>query len=579
MVKFLVLIFSLFCFPLCADVKVSAEINKDSYEDEPLKGTITITHDKTQPIDKDSFLLGKSTLAVEFVKDVQIDPLILSIYNFTLPAKREGLYALQNISVKIDGTVYQSPMSSYTVLPKRESIPSPTQPAPQAVPSGPHQSVTAVKPTLRLEATIEGSNSLYPGQRTKLVYRYFFTGDIGLTTETLPLLDAEGFIKIGEKEINDFVQGNISIREITQLVEATVPGKYTLGPSLIEGRAYKEDIPGQPVFTSGKLSSEAPAVVITVLPFPEKDKPASFNGAVGQFTFKTSLLSAPEMAVGDEISLGLIISGKGNLKNITVSDLCCQPGMSGFFRLSDLPPSESIEGDTKTIVAKLRPLNTQIKAIPSIEFSFFNPATSKYVVLHSDPIPISVKAGPSQTEEEPEKAVKSRLKQDVKTMAVPSLIQIESIVPLRSSDLYNRPFGSWWALMFIPFAILLMIYQNHLKDYLEWKKNQKTIVTSDELFQQAFADQKNGKCDFELLKKSFKLALAEANLIPSADVSDKELPEEGLSKEVKVFCAALDEKQFAGSGRYDVGEIRRLSEELMNKIDTAAKPKDQGAPL
>jgi hypothetical protein len=591
------LIFAFLSLPLFAvDVKVAAEIEAGGAENEPLKGTITITHHKQDAVDNNSFILGKNELQAEFVKDVQIspsDPLVLSIYSFTLQGQREGLYALPAISVKVGGAVYQSPMSSYRVQSKRQNgqKPATAVPAPKAASSTPAEpppvpqsvSPTSVKPQLRLEAAIEGSHSLYPGQRTKLVYRYFFSGDIALTKEVLPLLDAEGFIRIGEKEINDSVQGTTSVRQISQVVEAVAPGEYKLGPSLIEGRAYKEDVPGNPVFTSDKLSSEAVPVVITVMPFPEQNKPASFNGAVGQFSFKTALLSSPEMTVGDEISLSLIISGKGNLKNITVPDLCCQPGMSGFFRLSDLPPSEEIEGDTKTIVAKFRPLNSRIKEIPSIEFSFFDPNTSQYTVLHSQPIPVSIKAGTQSVEEPKEEKAAPATKTgtqskepDLKMAPVPSLIQIESIIPLKSCDLLNKPFGSWWALAILPFSILLLIYQSHLKEYLDWKRTQKTITTSKELFQRAFADQNNGKCDFDVLAKSFKLALAEAGLITDADIPDNELPDEGLSKEVKAFWRVVDEKRFAGHGSYDVNELHSLSQELMKKIYVVSPRKDPG---
>lgn len=557
-------LFVFFCLPLCAaDVKVSAEIDPENYDGEPLKGTITITHDKNEPIDTNSFMEGKNTLSAEFIKEVQIspdNPLVLSIYQFTLPAKREGLYALPSISVKVGRKIYQSPMSSYSIKAKRQA---PTaKPVVPTAPQAPTGSSKATKPLLRLEASVDGSKSLYPGQRTRLVYYYFYSGNIGLTAEKLPLLDAEGFIKIGEKEINDYVQGNVSVREISQQVEAVAPGKYTFGPSLIEGHSNSE-----------KLSSEAPPVVLTVMPFPETDKPASFNGAVGQFTFKTSLLSSSDMTLGDEITLGLIISGKGNLKNITVSDLCCQPGMSGFFRLSDIPPAEKIEGDTKTIAAKIRPLNTLIKEVPSLEFSFFDPKSSKYVVLHSESIPITIKPGPSQTEEQaaPSKPQIQQAEQEIKNKPTPAPIQIESIVPLKSCDLYNRPFGTWWALTILPFAILLLLYQKHLKEYLEWKKNQKQIVTSRELFQRAFADQKKGKCDEEMLKASLKMAMEEAGLITSANIKDKELPDEGLGREVKSFFAALDEKRFAGKGSYNVNEIHHLSGELLKKIYALTK--------
>jgi hypothetical protein len=510
----------------------------------------------------------------------------LSIYSFTMPAQKEGLYALPPVSVTIGNKVYHSSMSSYTVEAGKQPEASPSAPPSTPVPQPQESTPTTTPPTsaqtaaaepqLRLEAGIDGKDTLYPGQRTHLIYRYFFSGNIGLTLEELPLLDAEGFIKIGEKEINDSVQGGLSVRVISQQVEARTPGKFSFGPSKIEGVAYKEDTLGRPVATSEKLTSVAPAVTVTVQPFPEKNKPASFNGAVGNFEFKTALQSPSEMNVGDEITLLLEISGQGNLKNVTVPELCCQPGMSGFFRLNDLPPSEEIIGDKKNIVVKFKPLNTQPKAIPALEFSFFDPETSQYTVLHSEPIAISVKPGsqsiqipketPAPDESKPDQ---SKPVPEMKISTTPPLLEIEGIIPLSKRDLYNKPFGSWWTLLFIPLAIMMIIYQSHLKEYLDWQKSQVPVETSEVFFSKAFSNKSQGKLNIENLKQSFKMALVESKVIPSAEISDKELPDEGIGKDVKDYLHLLDEKYFAGNGAYNIEEIFQSSQTLMGKIRNA----------
>lgn len=599
---------------IAQDVTVTSEIDTGKvFENEPFKVNVTVTHDENQTVELTSFHLGKDKVAVELEKEVKISPsfpLLLSIYSFTMPGQKAGLYALPPVSVRVADKTYQSIMTSYTVEAGKKDVSAPAQ-SPQAPPAAapataapadsgqsskepavvPSQAATPAtngqsknppvangKPQLRLEALVDGSNALYPGQRTKLVYRYYFSGEIGLTKEVLPLLDAEGFIKIGEKEITDSVEGGTSIRQISQQVEAVKPGTFTFGPSVIEGRAYTEDVPGSPVFTSDKITSEAAAVVVTVKPFPVQDKPASFNGAVGQFTFKTSLLSPAEMVMGDEVSLLLEITGKGNLKNITISELCCQPGISGFFRLSDIPPTEEIEGDTKKIVAKFRPLNAQIKAIPSIEFSFFDPSTASYTTLNSKPIPITVKPG-SRPAEAAKSIEEPKPKEDDPALKVnqkPAPIEIESIMPLSKSDLHDKLFGNWWSLLIVPFGIALLIYQDHLKSYLTWKEGYVPVVTGNELFQQAFAEQKNGVVHFEKLKQSFKMILEKSGVIPSADIPDKDLPDHGIGKEVKVFLSLLDEKSFAGNGKYDAAEIHRLSDELLARISLVTGTKDKG---
>lgn len=570
---FVLFFFSLGCPLYAQTVQVSAEIETEAYENEPLKGTLSVTHQKQESVDTNSFSLGKKNLPVELVQEVQIapnNPLTLSIYRFYLPAQPQGLYALPTISVHVGRKSYQSPMSSYTVK-RRTEAPSMTTPsASSPVPSTSTSPISpslpdgkAASPVLRLEARVSGSNSLYPGQRTTLAYTYYFSGNIALTTETLPLLDATGFIKIGEKEIKDFSQGALSVREIAQQIEAIKPGTYSFGPSLIEGRAYTEDIPGRPVYAADKLSAEAPPVTITVNPFPKENQPASFNGAVGHYAFAASLLSPATVTEGDEMSVSLKISGTGNLKNVQPPDLCCQPGYSGFFRLSDLPPSEEIEGDTKTIVVKLQPLNPFIQSLPSIEFSFFDPDTASYIVLHSEPIPIHVapsKNVPSATQSGATPAPSSKEPLTPPSTS-PKPIEIETIFSLSKGDLYNKLFGTWWALAILPAGLGWLLYQRNLQKYLEWKKTQIPPVTSQSLFQKAFA--KQGKCHFAALEQALRLALVERGLLSSID---DPLPQEGLCGEVKNFWETLEEKRFGGKENVPIEEVRRASEQLLNKI-------------
>lgn len=582
--KYICCFFLLFSFAVtlyAQNIHITAEIDLEAYENEPLKGTISITHQQQDKVDTNSFSLNKKTLSVELVKEVQIapnNPLILSLYRFQIPAQPQGLYALPPISVRVGGKTYQSSMSSYTVQPRNDSS-SPLPVSPPAAPTihspSPPPSTEPTPPILRLEAKVTGSDSLYPGQHTTLTYIYYFSGNIALTTETLPLLDAKGLVKIGEKEIKDSTQGNISIREISQRVEANKPGTYTFGPSLIEGHAYTETIPGQPVYSSEKLSAKAPPIVITVKPFPKEKQPASFNGAVGNYTFETVLLSPETVTEGDEMSLALKISGTGNLKNIQPPDLCCQPGYSGFFRLSDLPPSEEIAGDTKTIVVKLKPLNTLIQSLPSIEFSFFNPKTAAYTTRHSKPIPIHVNPGKntSAAAETLPTPPPSATKSTVIPNTTPKPIEIETIYSLSSTDLYNKLFGTWWALAIIPLGIGLLIYQHHLQQYLEWKKSQIPPVTSRTLFQKAFSKEKQGKCNFTALEQALRLALVEAGFLPTPN---DPLPSDGLGGEVKNFWTTLEEKRFGGKGKITIEEIHRISGDLLNKIHAAATLKPQG---
>ena len=95
-------------------VQVDAEISP--YEtfsaDKPITGTIMITHDANLKVDEGSFRMGKETITVKPVNQVQMSPeskMVITIYSFELPGKKSGAYDLPPITVNVGGTVYQAP--------------------------------------------------------------------------------------------------------------------------------------------------------------------------------------------------------------------------------------------------------------------------------------------------------------------------------------------------------------------------------------------------------------------------------------------------------------------------------------
>jgi hypothetical protein len=562
------LFFAFAVFSLQAqEVKVSGEIDQEkAYENHPLKGTITITHDENLKVDTRSFLLEGSPLSVELIREVKIspnNPLIISIYRFEIPGQPKGLHVLPEISVSVGGKVYRSPASTYTVegiMPRRGGPTTPAQPS--------------IEATLRLEALVEGKMPLYPGQRVRLVYRYYYTGDIGLTEEELPLLDAKGFLKIGEKEIKDYSEGEKSVREISQEVEAVTPGEFSFGPSIIEGYGYQEDAFGKRTYSTAKLRSEASPVTVIVRPFPNEGKPASFNGAVGKFTFKVALLTPHEMKVGDDISLAVDIGGK-NILEVPLPEICCQPGFSGFFQPSDLPPIGKIQDGVKRFVVQLKPLSDAIKEIPSIEFSSFDPESSKYIVLHSEPIPITVHPSKIPRIEDLDKqqrpASAPTKKEKTAISQKPEAIEIEGNFLLQPEDLHNKIFGNWWALAIIPAGIALLIYQKNMQKDLRRKRSEVKPKSSADLFEEAFRQHPGSSSFYNLLNQAFKLKLVEIGEIASPDVAAENLPQTGLSKEVRAFLCGIEEKRFTGQGDLSPQTLHKQAQDLLERMQRTHK--------
>jgi len=557
----------LFCFlanPLfAAAIDIRAEVEtRELNETTPIKGLITVSHPKNVPIDPASFKMEKAPLSVSLIKEEPMTAtgdLVLSIFSFTLPPKPKGAYSLPSISANVAGKEYRSIPTTYQVnqtnSPSQATIPNSTPKAtPNAAnPADPSQTKApeALKSFLKLEPFIDGPSTLYPGQQTTLGYRYLFNVNLDTQEEKVPLLEAKGLKKIGDKVVKEGENEGISILEISQVVEGDKPGNYSFGPSSIEGIPYVMNASGEKSYGEQKLLSEAPPVLIEVIPFPENDVPASFNGSLGNYTWQVSLKSPGTVKVGDEITLEVNASGKGNLKSLQLPKLCCQPGMSGFFQLSDLPPSAKIDGDVKQFTVAMRPLTDAIKEIPSLEFSSFDPDSKTYTISHSDPIPLTVTAAPSPIQAPSNTSATTNQPanwpQDWNRSRP---IEIIGNYPLSTSDLSSLWFGTWWSLLILPFGFGAMIFQNNLKKELLKKQALQEQENAADLFVEAEKAPLSSSEQCHLLKKAFLARLVEISEISHGDVALEDLSNEGIQGKIKVFLLDIEKLRFTGKVGY-----------------------------
>lgn len=363
----------------------------------------------------------------------------------------------------------------------------------------------------------------------------------------LPLLKPEGLRKIGDIDTEEEEQGNASILIVTQLVEGIKPGKFTYGPSIVNGVAYVQAPGGSKAYLSPPLKSEAPPVTLTVLPFPNADKPASFNGAIGPLKMDVKLISPSKVNVGDKITIQINLTGNVILENVQPPDICCQPGFSGLFKTNELPPPTTIKGNTKSFNIDLWPLSKEIKDIPSIEYAYFNPKSAKYEVLKSHPIPISVQPAVQP----PEKPLKKEENGNVKETGPikPSPIEIQTIYPLQCSDLHNAWFGTWDVLILLPLGAILLLFQNTLHDALERHRKRVKIKTSQELLKETAGQINDPKTFFPLLNQTMVTWLKEKGEIPPSDAlpEPESLPETGLAGDIRKFLSKIQEKRFTGN--------------------------------
>jgi hypothetical protein len=138
-------------------------------------------------------------------------------------------------------------------------------------------------------------------------------------------------------------------------------------------------------------------VKIKVKPLPENGKPDSFDGAVGKFTFN-STIDKDELQANDAVTLNIRIKGAGNLKLIEAPKFQLPPDIETF----DPKISSNVKVDMggvsgdRSFEYLLIPRHAGEYVIPPIKFSYFDPARKKYVEHESPEYKLSVSKGDEQ---------------------------------------------------------------------------------------------------------------------------------------------------------------------------------------
>lgn len=138
------------------------------------------------------------------------------------------------------------------------------------------------------------------------------------------------------------------------------------------------------VFESS-MSSEA--VTITVRPSPEKNKPALFTGATGNFSISAALVKT-ELRKNEEAWLEVTVSGKGNFLQLIPPTVQWPAAVETF----DAANTDKLD-KTKVPLAGSRTFRFPFVAaeegdfeIPAISYAFFDPDSNRYKTMTTKPV-------------------------------------------------------------------------------------------------------------------------------------------------------------------------------------------------
>jgi hypothetical protein len=137
------------------------------------------------------------------------------------------------------------------------------------------------------------------------------------------------------------------------------------------------------------------AVELNIKPLPEKNKPSTFSGAVGKFSFEAEY-DKTKCNVGDPITLKVSYKGTGNLKLITPPKLEFPEEFEAYEPKTkdDYQNNGSNVSGTKTFEYVLIPQDGGKFKLPKYEFAYFDVEKGDYVkfTLPETEIEVSGKA-------------------------------------------------------------------------------------------------------------------------------------------------------------------------------------------
>jgi len=329
-------------------------------------------------------------------------------YSFYLRALKEGTFTIPAATITIDRKKVKSSTMDITVVAGSGSASSTSSPR------GGGSSTTVETGDVILEA-VPSKKTAYVGEQIVLTYKIYFT----IPISQLSISKAPSYAGFWTKDITDnngSLQQSSIMRGGKQYSVATVQeivlipqksGTLTIDPldinciAQIRNQRSRQrsndpfedffgDVMGSS-YTNVKKEIKSQPINIEVRQMPVAEKPDEFRGAVGQFTF-TSSIDKTEMKSNDAFTLTYTVSGKGNVELLEMPKPVFPPDFEVYdpkITTSTKNNSYGISGTKKAEYVVIPRVSGYFR-LQQANFAYFDPSKERYVVLPSDEYDINV---------------------------------------------------------------------------------------------------------------------------------------------------------------------------------------------
>ncbi len=533
-------------------------------------------------------------------------------FTFLVMATKEGVVEIPPASITVDGKVYKSNPLTIKVVKGSSNVSTPGGQSNVKGSQSPGGSTTVSengmlkKDDLYIKAFVSNKNP-YLGEQIIVTYRIYTKVPVSdLTVKKLSsfpgfwtkdLMDNNNQLKQSRKIINGEEYVVADIRQMALFPQKT--GKITIEPMELEctaqirvktkrRRSYDpfEDFFNDPFFNNNvknvKTILKSNPITVNVKELPQENKPASFNGAVGEFSFAAKI-DRTKLKANEALTLTITISGKGNIELIEPPAVQFPPD----FETYDPKVTTRIRTNSggvsgyKKIEYLAIPRNPGDFTIPSVTFSFFNPKEKKYYTYASDEYKIHVEKGSGNTSGI---VYSSSAQEDIHYIGKDiHHIKTNKVKWKKQGEYF---FGSkiFYLLLLLPVVLLILafvlraVYQKRQKNSDLLRNKKATKIAKARLHKAAkLRKEGNDKAFYDEIAQALwgyisdKFNISQAEL--SMETVKEKLTELGVDEEVtNNFISTLQDIEFARFAPGDAaGKMENIYNEAMNAIMQAEK--------
>jgi hypothetical protein len=611
MKKIAFIIFTVFVATLIAkadDIQFSASAPKVVGVGEQFEVTYSVSAQPSgfkPPVFKNFNLLGgpstSSSSNIQIVNGKVYQNVSFS-YTYYFNASTPGSYTLEPAKATVDGKTYSS--NSLTIQVSGNAQQGGNQQGGgrqgNSQSQGAENQVNADQisnESIYIRVFVDRSN-LYQGEHLVATIKIFTKFDISeLVNLEYPSLN--GFFRqdietpnarLSKENVNGQVYYTAIINRFVLFPQKT--GEITIDPCTFDG-VFQIPVRGRSMFDEFFGPQAQPVrkkikslpVKIFVKPLPGV-APASYNGAVGNFSFKASL-DKDHVKTNDAITLKLVVSGNGNLKVIEPLQIKFPSDFETYdpkVTVNTTVATTGVKG-SKSFEYLIIPRHSGNFKISPIEFSYFDTQSNQYKTLSSSEVQITVDKGPNDNANS--NVVSGVDKEDVRFIGKDiQFIKINQPEFSKKGSFLLGSLGFWlsYIISFLVFIVIVVLLRKQIKENANLLKvrNKRANKVAIKRLKDAHLFMKDNKKEefYEYILKALWGYMSDKLSIPVSDLSRQKINEETANRNIDAgsiqkFLEIIDTCEFAryspSEGVSQMDAVYADAIQVMSKIEQQMK--------